>query len=80
MFWDDCAEREAAIINIIAKDLFQMQGQNNHRATYRGQGDISNICQFRWYEWVYTRDDSEQFPLITEILGRCLGPASNEGN
>ena len=63
-----------------AKSSFQLQGQNAHTATYGEQGDISNICQFCWYEWVYSRDGSEPFPHMTEILGRCLGPESNEGN
>ena len=29
---------------------------------------------------MYLRDGSEPFPHMTEILGRCLGPANNEGN
>ena len=63
-----------------AKNIFQIQGQNVHIATYGEQGDISNICQFRWYEWVYARYGSEPFPLTTEVLGHCLGPAKNEVN
>ena len=41
---------------------------------------ISNLCQFGWYEWVYFREDSASFPFLKEQLGRCLGPAKNEGN
>ena len=80
MFWDYCVERRAAITDMTAKNLFQLQGQNAHTTTYGEQGDISNICQFGWYGWLYARDDSEPFPHITEILGRCLGPTKNEGN
>ena len=63
-----------------AKNLFQLQGKNSHTSTYGKQGDISNICQFIWYEWVYVRDGSESFPLMKEVLGRCLVPAKNEEN
>ena len=80
MFWDYCAERWAAITNMTAKNLFQLQGQNAQTATYGEQGDISNICQIGWYEWVYVRDVYEPFPRMNEILGRCLGPEKNEVN
>jgi hypothetical protein len=44
------------------------------------EGDISNLCQFKWYEWVYYREGSANFPLPREVLGRSLGPAKGEGN
>ena len=50
VFWDYCAERRAAITNMTAKDLFQLQGQTPHFAKFGEEGDISNICQFGWYE------------------------------
>ena len=80
IFWDYCAERRALITNMTAKNMFQLQGQTPHFATFGEQGDISNICQFGWYEWVYFRDTSASFPYPAEVLGRCLGPAKNEGN
>ena len=55
VFWDYCAEQRAAITNMTAKNLFQLQGQNYHMATFGEQGDISNICQFGWYEWVHSK-------------------------
>jgi hypothetical protein len=48
--------------------------------TFGMEADISNLCQFGWYEWVYFREDSASFPFQKERLGRCLGPAKNEGN
>ena len=52
VFWYYCAERRALITNITAKDMFQLRGQTSHYATFGEEGDISNICQFGWYEWV----------------------------
>jgi len=44
-------------------------------------GDISNICQFGWYDWCYFREEGKvQFPFQKEQLGRVLGPLKNKGN
>ena len=48
--------------------------------TFSEQGDISNLCQFRWYDWCYFRDHKAPFPHNQEVLGRVLGPARGEGN
>ena len=80
VFWDYCAERRAAITNMTAKNLFQLQGQTPHFATFGEEGDISNICQFGWYEWVYFWETTVKFPFTAHVLGRCLRPAKNEGN
>ena len=80
VLWDYCAERRALIFNLTAKNLFQLGGQNPHTATFGTEGDISNICNFGWYEWVYFWNGSSAFPFPTKILGRCLGPSKNEGN
>jgi hypothetical protein len=77
--WCFCAERRAAIFTLTAKNLFQLQGQNPY-LTLGEMGDISNLCNFKWYEWVYFRQDTAQFPYLGEQLGRCLGPTKNEGN
>ena len=61
-----------------AKDLFQLQRQTPDFATFGEEGDISNIFQFGWYEWVYFRETSAKLPFLYHVLGRCLGPANNE--
>ena len=81
--WCYAAERRAQIFNLTAKKLFQLQGQNPHLATLGEMGDISNLCQYGWYEWCYFRHQSNAttgFPRMKEVLGRCLGPCKNEGN
>ena len=40
--------------------------------------DISFICQFKWYEWIYYNDTTVQFPDQKVILGRYLGPTEPE--
>ena len=41
--------------------------------------DISNLCEFGWYEWVQFCYDNNQFQEPHEQLGRCLGPAEHAG-
>jgi hypothetical protein len=65
--------------DITAKKLFQLNGTNPHTMTFGTDADISNLCQFGWYKWVYFREDSTKFPFQKERLGQCLGPARNEG-
>jgi hypothetical protein len=80
VLWDYCMERRALIYNVTSKKLFQLHGSNPHTVTFGTQADISNFCNFGWYEWVYYRDQSASYPFQKECLGRCLGPAKNEGN
>jgi hypothetical protein len=79
-FWDYCVERRARINNLTAKDLFKLHGSNAYTALTGEEGDISNLCQYKWYDWCYFRDQTEKFPYNREILGRVLGPAKGEGN
>ena len=74
------AERRALITNITAKDMFHLRVQTPQYATFGEEGDIYNICQFGWYEWVYFRETTGKFPYLSHVLGRCLGTAKNEGN
>ena len=80
LFWDYCCERRARINNLTSRDLFQLEGRNAHFSITGEEGDISNLCQFSWYEWCYYREHIAGFPLQREVLGRVLGPSKGEGN
>ena len=79
-FWDYCVERQARINNLTAKDTFKLHGTNAHTALTGDQGDISNLCQYKWYDWCYFCEQKESFPFNREVLGRVLGPAKSTGN
>ena len=79
-FWDYCVERRARINNLTAKDLFTLHGTNAHTALTGEDGDISNLCQYKWYDWCYFREQKQKFPFNREMLGRVLGPAKGAGN
>ena len=53
VYWDYCCERRARIMNATAKDIFMLQGQTPHSFMTGQPTDISHLCAFAWYEWVY---------------------------
>jgi hypothetical protein len=80
VFWDYCIERRARIHNLTAKANIKLHGSNPYPLTVGEEGDISNLCQFGWYEWCYFREHTAAFPNQQEVLGRVLGPARGEDN
>ena len=80
-FWDYYVERRARINNLTAaRNLFQLQDQTPSQTIHGVEGNISNLCQFDWYQWVYFCDQTENFSLNKEVFGKVLSPASGEGN
>lgn len=79
-FWDYCLEWRAQINNLVAKDRFNLHGQNPYTLTTGETGDISNIGQIGWYEWCYFMDKQNTFPYDREVLDQVLGPAKGVGN
>ena len=80
ILWDYCSERRARINNLTTRNLFQLQVQNPTMATLGEEGDISNLCNFQWFEWCYFRYQGKSFIMQKESLGKVLGPAKNCGN
>ena len=81
ILWDYCAQRRALIHNLTPRDLFSTRKQTPYEYQFGVQGDISNLCNFAWYDWCYYREESNNlFPKQKELLGRVLGPSKNEGN
>jgi hypothetical protein len=62
------------------KDTFKLHGTNAHTATTGEEGDISNLCQFKWYGWCYFCNQKQKFPYNRKVLGRVLSPVKGEGN
>ena len=80
-FWYYCVERRARIHNLTAKtNIFQLHGSNAHTYTMGEEGDISNICQFQFYEWCYYYDSDDGFPRHHLVIGRVMGPSVGMGN
>ena len=79
-FWDLCAKYRCEINNCIAHNLHYLDSQVPNTKMTGQPTDISHICEFKFYEWVYYLDHTASFPNKRYILGRCLGPSENFGN
>ena len=80
VLWDYCAQYRSKIMNATARPTcYALDGQVPWTKMTGQPLDISDICEFKWYEWVYFRDHTSSFPHASEQLGRCLGPALNAG-
>jgi hypothetical protein len=73
VFWDYCIERRARVHNLTAKSNFKLHGSNPYTLALGEEGDISNLCQFGWYERCYYREHTAAFPNQQEVLGRVYG-------
>ena len=73
-FWDYCLERRVRIYNLTSRDHIKVRGSKPHTETFGEQGDISNLCQFRWYQWCYFRNHKAPFPITKKCLGVSLVP------
>ena len=54
--WDYVIKWRVILQNQVPRHLFQNKGLTHHAATFVKTGDMSNICNFAYYEWVYYRD------------------------
>ena len=79
-FWDYVMRGEPGSITLQPRMHSGFMDPLPHTLTTGDEGDISNLCQYGWYEWCYFRDQTAAFPNNKEVLGRVLGPARGAGN
>ena len=60
--WVYCAEHQARIKNATARDLYQLESTTPYHTVYHREPDISNLCQFKFYDWCYYREQKAKFP------------------
>ena len=77
--WDYALETEALIRSHTAHDTFMLNGEVPETVMKGHTADISNLCEYQWYEWVKF-SDHVSWPNPKLELGRCLGPAIDVGN
>ena len=75
VLWCYAVERRANILSASTRNIYELYGQVPQSKISGQQTDISSLAAFGWYEWVYYRDPGQTYPMASERLGRCLGPA-----
>ena len=77
--WDDCLELEMEMCSCTVSNVFELKGEVP-RTVMRGEtANITHLCEFGWYDWVYFRDNAVTYPNDKWVLGRWLGPSTNIG-
>ena len=78
--WDHCLELEAFVRSCTAHDHYALNGEVPETVMKGQPADISNICEYEWYQWVMYLEPDVQFPDDKWKLGRYLGPATDVGS
>jgi len=79
VLWCYAVERRGKILSASTRNIYELYGHVPQSKISGQQTDISSLAAFGWYEWVYYRDPGQTFPMPSERLGRCLGPAEHAG-
>jgi hypothetical protein len=78
-FWADAIELEAYVHSNTAHDIFILQGEVPETVMSGETSDISQFCEFTFYDWIMFRDQPVAFPDDNPVLGCYLGPAIDVG-
>ena len=70
----------ALICSHTAHTAYELQGEVPETIMTGQTADISNICEYDWYEWIMFRDNKASYPHEKQTLGRYLGPAIDVGS
>ena len=76
--WDHCIELSSIVRSHMALDVYKLNGQVPETIMMGETADISFICEFSWYSWVYFNESQVQFPETKVMIGRYLGPTEPE--
>jgi hypothetical protein len=77
--WDICLELQCLIRSSIAHNIYALNDDVPNTAVSGDTTDISHLCEFAWYDWVWYLDPVD-FPEDKRKLGRWLGPAHDIGD
>ena len=62
VLWDDCMELESEIRSSTVNDVFELDGEVP-KTKLRGEtANITHICEFGWYDWVYYKENAVTYP------------------
>ena len=53
VLWEYCFKIKSSINNLKASILFLLEGINHYFKMHNTAGDISNLCNYKFYKWIY---------------------------
>ena len=78
--WEHAIELEDMIRSHTALDIYALEGQVPEAVMPRPTTDISNLCEYKWFQWVIYYEPITGYPDSKKSIGRNLGPAIDVGN
>jgi hypothetical protein len=78
ILWDHSFQLQAEICSHTALDLFTLGGDTPTTKLLGDTADISHLCQFEWYQYVWFIHPSDK--LDSKHIGRYLGPSHLVGD
>ena len=78
--WDHCLELESIIRSATTLTRFDLDHQTPEAKIQGMSADISDICEFEFYEWVMFNDSQATFPETKFHVGRWIGLAIDVGS
>ena len=77
--WDHCPDLESRIHSATTLPCFDLDHQTPEAKMHGMSADISDICEFEFYEWVMFNDSQANFPETKFHVGCWLGPSVDVG-
>ena len=78
--WDHCLEPESRIRSANTLPHFDLDYQTLEAKMHGMSADISDICEFEFYEWVMFNDSQTTFLDTKFHVERWLGPPVDVGS
>ncbi len=77
VLWDYCMELMASIRSHMTLNILELEGDTPEALLTGDTPDISNLCEFQWYELVWYIDPLDK--LENKKIARYLGPSHDIG-
>ena len=78
--WDHCLELKSIIRSAATLPRFDLDHYTPEAKMHGMYADISDICEFDFYEWVMFNESQATFPATKFQVERWLGPALDVGS
>ena len=78
--WDHCLDLESRIRSATTLTRFDLDHQTPEAKMHGLSSDISDICEFEFYEWVMFNDSQATFPETKFQVGKWIGLAIDIGS
>jgi hypothetical protein len=72
--WDHSLGLEGLLRSHTAMDIYELHGQVPETVMTGQTPDISNLCEYEWFQWVMYYDPPRSYPNDKSQLGHYLGP------